>query len=76
MWVNGLPGAPLLFVMPKKSQSSKIPAPDSSSAQTALAAGKGSCRPYSNCGEVAVLHWSSPLPQARVSVPGPQEAAL
>lgn len=63
----------MLYVMAKKCQSSKISSLESSSAQTTLAAGKGSCRPYSSCRGVAVLHWRTPLPQVRVPAPGPRK---
>lgn len=60
-WVNGLPQVPLLYAMPKKSQTSIIPAPGGSSA-----------RACSGCWEGRLQHctWASPLPPARVSGTG------
>lgn len=61
-WVNGLPRAPLLYAMPKKSQTSIVATPGSSSA-----------RPRSSCWEEKLQRCAgaSPLPRVRVLVPGP-----
>lgn len=76
MWVNRLPGAPLLCVMPKEIPKLQDPHPRQLFSPDYCSCWEGKLPTLLQLLRSCSSALEHPLPQARVSAPGPQEEAL